>query len=73
MMRKVIFVGLAMVTLSIPAFAADEFYVAKDAATKKCMVVDKKPDGTAAMMVGKDMYKSKADAEAAMKTAAECK
>ena len=73
MIRKVMIAGMAFAMLSLPALAATEFYIAKDTATKKCAVVDKKPDGKATMMVGKDMFKTKADADAAMKKAADCK
>jgi hypothetical protein len=36
-----------------------------DAADKSCSVVDKKPDGKTAMMIGKASYKSKDEAEVA--------
>ncbi len=65
---------IALAAFSLPAMAADAtFYVGKDAATKKCEVSDKKPDGTKVIMVGKDTYKTKAEAETAMKAAADCK
>ena len=73
MIRKMIIAGLALAALSLPGLAATEYYIAKDAATKKCAVVDKKPDGKTAMMVGTFAYASKADADAAMKKAADCK
>ena len=74
MIRKMILAGAAIAVLSIPAMADDAaFFVAKDAATKKCAVMDKKPDEKAAMMVGKDSYKTKEDAAAAMAAAADCK
>ena len=56
----------------LPAFTR-EFYVGQDAATKKCSVSDKKPDGTKVMMVGKTSFKTKAEAEAAMKADKDCK
>ena len=72
-MLKYIAVGIAVATLSMPAFAATEFFVAKDAATKKCSVVDKKPDEKSAMMVGKASFDTKAKAEDAMKAEKDCK
>ena len=73
MIHKMMIAGLVLAALSLPALAATQYYIAKDVATKKCTVVDKKPDGKTAMMVGKAAYVSKADADAAMKKAADCK
>lgn len=74
MFRKVLIAGIAVATLgSASAFAATEFYVVKSAATKKCEVVNKKPDGTKLMMIGTAGYKSKKLAEEALKVAADCK
>ncbi len=72
-MFKYIAVGVAIAGLSMPAFAATEFYVAQDAATKKCSVVDKKPDEKTAMMVGKASFDTKAKAEDAIKANKDCK
>ena len=57
-----------------PALAADEFYVVRDSATKKCMVVDKKPTVTTTTVVseGGKTYKTKVEAEGAMKTVKVC-
>jgi hypothetical protein len=66
--------ALAVVAgLSLPAIAAEEYYVAQSAKDKKCEVTDKKPDGKAMMMIGKAAYKTEKEAETAMKAAAECK
>ena len=43
------FLVCALVT---PALAADEFYVVRDTATKKCTIVDKKPTVTTTTVVG---------------------
>jgi hypothetical protein len=72
MYRKYVLASAAIVALAAPAFAA-EFFVAQSAADKSCSVVDKKPDGKTAMMIGKVSYKSKDEADKAMKAAAECK
>jgi len=73
MFRRTI-IGLATLSIfSLPAFAATEYWVAKSATTKKCEVVEKKPDGKTMMEVGKSAHKTKAEAEKAMKAAAECK
>lgn len=73
MLRKVILATAAVAVFSMPAFAAAEFYVGKSAATKKCEVVEKKPDGTKMMDAGKKSYATKGDAEKAMKLLNDCK
>ena len=72
MYRKYVLAGALVVALAAPAFAA-EFCVAQSAADKKCSVVETKPDGKTAMMIGKTSYKSKDEADKALKAAAECK
>jgi hypothetical protein len=58
------------------AFAAQaqttEFYVVQDATTKKCTIVDKKPTVTTTTVVGDGVYKTKSEAETAMKTVKVC-
>ena len=73
MIRKVAIAGALVAAFSIPAFAATEYWVAKDAATKKCEVVTKKPDGTKLTDAGNKTYAHKADAEKALKELAACK
>jgi hypothetical protein len=73
MIRKMMIAGVAVATFAAPALAATEFFVAKDAATQKCAVMDTKPDEKAAMAVGTVSYTTKEDADAAMKAAPECK
>jgi hypothetical protein len=74
MKSKLAIVAISLLAFSLPALAATtEFYVAKNQATKKCEVSDKKPDGKTMMMIGKDMFKTKVEAETAMKAAADCK
>jgi hypothetical protein len=73
MIRKMMIAGVAVAAFTLPALAATEFFVAKDAATQKCAVMDTKPDEKAAMAVGAVSYANKEDAAAAMKAAPECK
>jgi hypothetical protein len=58
------------------AFAAQaqttEFYVVQDASTKKCTIVDKKPTVTTTTVVGDGVYKTRVEAESAMKTVKIC-
>jgi hypothetical protein len=57
-----------------PAIALGSLHLAlrKKAGGGAYSVTTKKPDGTKEMMIGTGYYKAKADAEAAMKAAAEC-
>ena len=58
------------------AFAAQaqtaEFYIVQDASTKKCTIVDKKPTVTTTTVVGDGVYKTRTEAETAMKTVKVC-
>jgi hypothetical protein len=57
-----------------PALAqTTEFYVVQDASTKKCTIVDKKPTTTTTTVVGNGtVYKTRTEAESAMKTVKVC-
>ena len=73
MNAKHIVFALALVSFTAPAFAATEWYIVKNETTKKCEVVDKKPAKNSKMMqIGMNMFKTKAEAEAAMKGAMDC-
>lgn len=66
---------IAALALPVGAYAqATAFYIIQDAKTKKCSVVDKKPVATKATIVGAEgvTYKTKAEAETAMKTVKVC-
>jgi hypothetical protein len=69
-MRMYLVAGLLVFAVS-PALAA-EFYVAQEPATKKCKIVDTKPDGKTMIMIGTSSYATKDEAKAArLKTTAE--
>ena len=71
-MKKLIVCGaLATFALSTPAASAAEFYIVRDATTKKCTVVDSKPTTTTTTVVGNG-YKTKVEAESAVKTTKVC-
>ena len=73
MNAKHIVFALALVSFTAPAFAATEWYIVKNETTKKCEVVDKKPaKGSKTMQIGMNMFKTKADAKAAMMGAKDC-
>jgi hypothetical protein len=71
-MKKYVIAGLLVAGFVTPAFAA-EFYVAQNATSHKCSVMSKKPDGKTMMMLGTEGFKTKSDAENAMKGMTECK
>jgi len=70
---KHLVIALALVSFTAPAFAATEWYIVKNETTKKCEVVDKKPaKGSKMMQIGMNMFKTKAEAMAAMKGSLDC-
>ncbi|WP_027546533.1 hypothetical protein [Bradyrhizobium sp. WSM2254] len=74
MKLKIASAALMLAALSLPAFAADEFYVVQDVKTKKCTIVDKKPMDTSVTVVSPSgmVYKSRTEAESGMKTVKVC-
>jgi hypothetical protein len=72
-MKKLIVCGaLAAFALGTQAASAAEFYIVRDATTKKCTVVDSKPTTTTTTVVGNGVYKTKVEAESAVKTTKVC-
>jgi len=59
-------------TYSRQCAATAEFYVVRDATTRKCTVVDTKPTTTTTTIVDNGTFKTKAEAEASMKTMKVC-
>ena len=74
MKLKMATAALVLAALSLPAFAADGFYVVQDVKTKKCTVVDKKPTDASMTVVSPSgtIYKSRTEAESGMKTVKVC-
>ncbi|MGX4773093.1 hypothetical protein ACWAUC_25210 [Bradyrhizobium guangdongense] len=74
MKLKMMTAVLMITAFSLPAFAADEFYVVQDVKTKKCTVVDKKPTDSSMTVVSPSgtIYKSRTEAESGMKTVKVC-
>ena len=73
-MKKFLMIGVlafAATTVANSAMAA-EFYVVRDASTKKCTVVDTKPTTTTTTIVDNGTYKTKSEAETGMKTTKVC-
>jgi len=73
-LKKFLMIGVlafAATTVAETAMAA-EFYVVRDATTKKCTVVDSKPTTTTTTIVDNGIYKTKTEAETGMKTTKVC-
>ena len=62
------------VGFAIPAIAASDqtWYVAQDAKTKKCPVVERKPVGAARTIIGGNGHETRVEAQAVMRTAGAC-
>ena len=70
---KSLITGLVMAAFATTAMAQTmEFYVVHDTATKKCTIVDKRPTVTTTTVVDGKGYKTKVEAETAMKTVKVC-
>lgn len=73
-MKKFLIVGAvsAFAVTSVYAQTATEYYVVRDASTKKCTVVDKKPTATTTTVVDNGTFKTKTEAETGMKSIKVC-
>jgi len=74
MKLRIVTAAVILAAMSLPAIAADEFYVVQDVKTKKCTIVDKKPTDTSTTVVSPSgtIYKSRTEAESGMKTVKVC-
>ena len=74
MKTRLIVAATLILSFSVPAFAADEFWVVQDSSTKKCTIVDKKPTETTMTVVSPSgtVYKTRTEAETGMKTIKTC-
>jgi hypothetical protein len=68
---KFIAAAALVVAFSMPAFAANEFYLVQDTTSKKCSIVEAKPTVSTMMVVGL-VHKTKIEAETAMKADKSC-
>ena len=73
-MRKTLLIGVLAFAASAVAQTATaaEFYVVRDATTKKCTIVDTKPTTTTTTIVDNGTFKTKTEAETGMKTMKVC-
>jgi hypothetical protein len=72
MVRTLAIAILATGIMSLPAVAAQQYWVARDAVSKQCEIVPKKPDGTLVVDLGKRTYASEEAARKAMEARADC-
>jgi hypothetical protein len=61
-------IAIAVVT---PALAADAYYIVRDPVARRCTVVNQRPTLSTSVIVG-EAYRTRAEAEAAMRTAGAC-
>lgn len=73
-MKKLLVASALVASFTLPALAQAEFYVVQDTTTKKCTIVDKKPTVATQTIVtpAGTIYKTRAEAEAGMKTVKVC-
>jgi hypothetical protein len=63
---------VAASTLAAQTASAAEFYVVRDATTKKCTIADAKPTTTTTTVVDNGTFKTRTEAETGMKTMKVC-
>jgi hypothetical protein len=71
MNMKLIAATALAISFVTPAFAANEFYLVQDAATKKCSIVEAKPAVNTMTVIGA-VHKTRVEAETAMKADKTC-
>ena len=73
-MNKYLIAGAFVVASALVAQTASaaEFYVVRDATTKKCTIVDSKPTTTTTTVVDNGTFKTKTEAETGMKSMKVC-
>jgi hypothetical protein len=73
-LKKYLIAGafVAASTLAAQTASAAEFYVVRDATTKKCTIADAKPTTTTTTVVDNGTFKTRTEAETGMKTMKVC-
>ena len=72
-MKTLLLSGAIVAFAATAAYAqTTEFYVVRDATTKKCTIVDKKPTTTTTTVVDNGVFKTRTEAETSMKTMKVC-
>jgi hypothetical protein len=72
MKKPYVIAALLVAGLVTPALAA-EYYVAQNNSTHKCSIVSQKPDGKTLTMLGTQGFRTKSEAESALKGMSSCK
>jgi hypothetical protein len=70
-MRTLLSVLIAMAVVT-PALAADGYYIVRDPAARRCTVVNQRPTLSTTTIVGGIVYKTREEAETAMRSAGAC-
>jgi hypothetical protein len=65
-MLKYVLAGGLTAAFVMPALAADEYYIVRNP-DKKCVIVDKRPTTSTEVVVGDTVYKTRSEAETAVK------
>lgn len=73
-MKKLLLSATVVAFAATSAFAqmATEYYVVRDATTKKCTIVDKRPTTTTTTIVDNGTFKTRTEAESGMKSMKVC-
>ena len=73
-LKKFVMIGTLALAASAAAQSAvaAEFYVVRDATTKKCTIVDTKPTTTTTTVVDNGTFKTRTEAESGMTTMKVC-
>jgi hypothetical protein len=60
-MKRVMIAAVAAATLATPAFA--DFYIVREGTAGQCRIVETRPTDTKIVVIGNQVYKTRADAE----------
>ncbi len=71
-MKRTLLAGTLALAAALPAFAAEQYFVALDTSLNQCRVMSTEPDGMKMKMIGGASFQSLAEATAAMQTLPEC-
>ncbi|ARQ00741.1 hypothetical protein [Pseudorhodoplanes sinuspersici] len=73
-MKRRVLTAVLAIAFSTAAFAqTTDYYVVQDVKTKKCTIVDKKPETTTEVtVVSNGVYKTRTEAETGMKSVKVC-
>jgi len=72
-MKTLMLSGTVVAVAATGAYAQTaEFYVVRDATTKKCTIVDTKPTTTTTTVVDNGVFKTRTEAESSIKTMKVC-